>query len=303
MLAIIGPFSSGEVSVAVNDAERAHIVMMPGAASLPGLSKGKKYLFRLAQDEGVQFDRMLQTLKKHDIPATNAGIVYISDEAVDADAGTRVYPQLMDKYGIKHDDVVSITYKTFDPSPQVAQAAAGQSRRDRAGGTDRSRRTSIVHELRRQGFAGRDHRLATVRRSRHRTTVRQGRRRRAADDRLLGKGLARRPRRSIRSSSRPTRRRASRSRAPSIPMRRATTSCMCWRQAMTKANVTGDPDKLDAEREAIQQAMVGITYSGVLGHDICFDGQDARLPGYAIEIRDSKWNLFETFAAAACGGP
>ena len=49
--------------------------------------------------------------------------------------------------------------------------------------------------------------------------------------------------------------------------------------------------------------MVGITYSGVLGNNICFDGQDARLPGYAIEIRDSAWHLFHSFPAAACGAP
>lgn len=138
----------------MNDAERAHIVMMPAAASLPGLSKGQKYLFRLALDEGVQFGRMLQTLKTHDIPIRNAGIIYVSDEAVDANAGTWVYPALMDQYGIRHDDVVSITYKTFDVSPQIARLLqGGPDVITVAALTDQADR--IVHELRRQGFAGR----------------------------------------------------------------------------------------------------------------------------------------------------
>jgi branched-chain amino acid transport system substrate-binding protein len=299
VLAIIGPFSSGEVAVAVNDAERAHIVMMPAAASLPGLSKGKKYLFRLAQDEGVQFDRMLQTLKKHNIPANNAGIIYISDEAVDADAGTRVYPQLMDKYGIKHDDVVSITYKTFDPSPQIAKLLQGNP--DviaMAALTDPADR--IVHELRRQGYTGRI--IGSQLFADPATGPLFGK---DGDGVLLMTGfwydgspaaqafnrkfIAANAAKGIKKSG------AFHTDAQSYDI------VHVLAQAMTKAGVTGDPAKLDAEREAIQQAMVGIVYSGVLGTNICFDGQDARLPGYAIEIRDSKWTLFETFPAAACG--
>jgi len=299
VLAIIGPFSSGEVSVAVNDSERAHIVMMPGAASLPGLSKGKKYLFRLAQDEGVQFDRMLQTLEKRNIPAKNVGIIYVSDEAVDADAGTRVYPQLMDKHGIKHDNVVSITYKTFDVSPQIAKLL--QSNPDViavAALVDQTDR--IVHELRRQGFTGRI--IGSQLFADPATGPLFGK---DGDGVLLMTGfyskispeatafnekfIAANAARGIKKSG------AFHTDAQSYDIVHVLAA------AMTKAGITGDPAKLDAEREAIGAAMVGITYSGVLGTNICFDGQDARLPGYAIEIRDSTWNLFESFPAAACG--
>jgi branched-chain amino acid transport system substrate-binding protein len=301
VLAIIGPFSSGEVAVAVNDAERAHIVMMPAAASLPGLSKGKKYLFRLAQDEGVQFDRMLQTLKQHDIPAKNAGIVYISDEAVDADAGTRVYPQLMDKYGIKHDDVVSITYKTFDVSPQIAKLL--QDKPDVvavAALTDPA--DKIVHELRRQGFTGRI--IGSQLFADPGTGALFGR---DGDGVLLMTGFWAKVSPEAESFNQKF---IDANAAKGIKKAGAFhTDAQSYdivhvlAKAMGKAGVTGDPAKLDAEREAIQQAMVGITYTGVLGHDICFDGQDARLPGYAIEIRNSQWNLFESFPAAACSAP
>ena len=301
VLAIIGPFSSGETLVAVNDAERAHIVMMPGAASVPGLSKGKKYLFRLAQDEAIQFDRMLQTLKQKNIPAENAGIVYVSDEAVDADAGTRIYPQLMDKYGIRHDNIVSIQYKTFDVSPQIARLL--QAKPDVvavAALTDQA--DKIVHELRRQNYTGRiigsqlyaDPGIGQL-------FGKDG------DGVLLMTGfwyesspeaaefnrrfIAANAARGIRKVG------AFHTDAQSYDIVKVLSV------AMTKAGVTGNPDRLDAEREAIQQAMVGITYSGVLGNDICFDGQDARLPGYAIEIEDTKWTLFNSFRAAACGAP
>jgi branched-chain amino acid transport system substrate-binding protein len=300
-LAIIGPFSSGEVAVAVNDAERAHIVMMPAAASLPGLSKGKKYLFRLAQDEGVQFDRMLQTLRKHDIPATNAGIIYISDEAVDADAGRRVYPQLMDKYGIRHDDVVSITYKTFDVSPQIAKLL--EPKPDviaLAALTDQADR--VVHELRRQGYTGRI--IGSQLFADPGTGALFGK---DGDGVLLMTGFWYKVSPEAESFNRKF---IAANAAKGIKKAGAFhTDAQSYdivhvlAKAMTKAQVTGDPARLDAEREAIQRAMVGITYSGVLGHDVCFDGQDARLPGYAIEIRNSQWNLFETFAAAACAAP
>jgi branched-chain amino acid transport system substrate-binding protein len=154
VLAIVGPFSSGETLVAVNDAERAHIVMMPGAASTPGLSNGKKYLFRLAQDENIQFDRMLQTLRLENIPTDKAAIIYISDEAVDANAGTKIYPELMDKYGIKHDNTVAIQYKSFDMSPQVAKLLQGQPTLVAMAALP-DQADKVIHELRRQGFTGR----------------------------------------------------------------------------------------------------------------------------------------------------
>ena len=140
VLAIIGPFSSGETLVAVNDAERAHVVMMPAAASTPGLSAGKKYLFRLAQDEAVQFDRMLQTLRIQNIPTDKAAIIYISDEAVDAFAGTKIYPELMDKYGIKHEKHRRHPIQVVRHVAPGRQAASRPANPDRNGSTARAGR-------------------------------------------------------------------------------------------------------------------------------------------------------------------
>jgi branched-chain amino acid transport system substrate-binding protein len=73
------------------------------------------------------------------------------------------------------------------------------------------------------------------------------------------------------------------------------------KQAMEKAGVTGDPAKAAQERTAIRDALKGIRFSGVTGENTCFNAaRDARLPGFVIEIRDLKWNLFDQHPADPC---
>ena len=301
VLAIIGPFSSGETLVAVNDAERAHVVMMPAAASTPGLSAGKKYLFRLAQDEAIQFDRMLQTLRLQNIPTDKAAIIYISDEAVDAFAGTKIYPELMDKYGIKHENTVAIQYKSFDMSPQVAKLLQGQPTLIAMAALP-EQADKVIHELRRQGFTGRI--IGSQLFADPNTGKLFGK---DGDGVLLMTGFW--PGSSPEAADFETKFIAGNAAKGIVKAGAFHTDAQSYdivtvlKTAMLKAAVTGDPAKLDAEREAIRTAMVGISYSGVLGKNICFDGQDARLPGYAIEIRDSAWHLAHTFPAAGCGAP
>jgi branched-chain amino acid transport system substrate-binding protein len=70
------------------------------------------------------------------------------------------------------------------------------------------------------------------------------------------------------------------------------------KEAMEKAKVTGDPSKLAAERTAIRDALKGIKFSGITGDNTCFNADhDARLPGFVIEIKDQKWNLFDSWPA------
>ena len=73
------------------------------------------------------------------------------------------------------------------------------------------------------------------------------------------------------------------------------------KQAMEKANVTGDKGKLKAERTAIRDALKGIRFSGVTGENVCFDAiNDAQLPGYIIEINDQKWSKIDEWAPEKC---
>jgi branched-chain amino acid transport system substrate-binding protein len=73
------------------------------------------------------------------------------------------------------------------------------------------------------------------------------------------------------------------------------------KQAMEKAGVTGDPAKLAQERTAIRDALQGIRFTGVTGENTCFNAdRDAQLPGFIIEIKDLKWNLFDAWPADGC---
>ena len=75
VLAIIGPFSSGEAKVGFNVAEREKVVMISTASSAPGLTDGKDWAWRLTEDEGKQFARLLTTLTKKVVPRAKVAIV------------------------------------------------------------------------------------------------------------------------------------------------------------------------------------------------------------------------------------
>ncbi|MEO1104046.1 MAG: ABC transporter substrate-binding protein, partial [Pseudomonadota bacterium] len=124
VLAIIGPFSSGEAAVAFNIAEREELVMMSNASSAPGLTDGKEWAWRITEDEGKQFTRLLKSMEAMDWPRETAEIVYVSDERVANIVGTRLYPALLEKFGISHGEPVAITYKSFDLAPQIAPIIA-----------------------------------------------------------------------------------------------------------------------------------------------------------------------------------
>ena len=82
-LGIIGPFSSQEAQVGFAAGERLEIVQIPNAASAPGLTRDRKWAFRVTEDEGKQFGRLLKTLAtKGGISNRTAAVMYPSDEFV-----------------------------------------------------------------------------------------------------------------------------------------------------------------------------------------------------------------------------
>src|SRR4029079_926429 len=121
-LAIIGPFSSGEAAVGFPVGERLGIVEIPNAASTPGLTKGYSYAWRLTADEGTQFTRLLKTLGKKGIKHDKAEIIYVSDERVSNISGTAFYPAILKANNVSSGQPIGIQLKSFDVSPQVAQA-------------------------------------------------------------------------------------------------------------------------------------------------------------------------------------
>ena len=63
VMAIIGPFSSGECRVAFPAGERAGVVTMSMASSAPKLAEPFTYGLRNTSDEGYMFRHVMKTLK------------------------------------------------------------------------------------------------------------------------------------------------------------------------------------------------------------------------------------------------
>jgi branched-chain amino acid transport system substrate-binding protein len=298
VLAIIGPFSSGEASVAFNDAERLKLLMMPNSASAPGLTEGKKYGWRLTEDERKQFGRLLASIKAKGVKADTAEIIYISEEVVSNSAGTKLYPMLLDEAGIKHGEPIAVQYKSFDMSAQAAQIL--QSNPDLVAIAALPESASkVIKELRRQGYKGRiigsqifaDPNVVELFGA-------------EGDGTLLVAGFWKGFSPAAQSFNdkfvAETNKRGIHKAGAHHSDAQAYDSFFLLKQVMEKAGITGDPAKLEAERQAIVDGMEGVKFSGILGNDICFAGHDAELPGYIIEIKGGEWTKFDEAPADKC---
>lgn len=298
VLAILGPFASGEFAVALNDAERLKVLMIPTAASAPGLTEGKTWGWRLTEDEAKQFGRLLAALKASGAEAKTAEIVYISEEVVSNNAGTKLYPALLKAAGIAVGEPIAVQYKSFDMSAQAAQILQKNPDMVALAALPESA-SKVVKELRRQGYKGRiigsqifaDPNIVTLFGPEGEgTMVVAGfwKGRTPASQAFNDKLVARLAEKGIVKAG------AHHSDA------QAYDGVYLLKQVMEKAGVTGDPAKLEAERAAILAAMEGVRFSGVLGDNLCFAGHDAELPGYVIEIRGGAWTKFAEAPADDC---
>jgi branched-chain amino acid transport system substrate-binding protein len=299
VLAIVGPFSSGEASVAFNDAERLKVLMLPTSASAPGITEGKTYGWRLTEDERKQFSRLLKSIKDKGVKADTAAIVYISEEVVSNSAGTKLYPALLEEAGIELvADPIAVQYKSFDMSAQAAQILQANPDLVAIAALPESA-SKVIKELRRQGYKGRiigsqifadpnvvelfgpegDGTLLVAGFWMGRNEASQ-----AFNDKFVEE----------------TKKRGIHKLGAHHSDAQAYDTVYLLKQVMEKAGVTGDPAKLEEEREAIVAAMEGVTFSGILGDNICFAGHDAELPGYIIEIKDGQWTKFDEAPADTC---
>ncbi|WP_430249642.1 ABC transporter substrate-binding protein [Neorhizobium sp. DAR64860/K0K1] len=298
VLAILGPFSSGESAVAFNDAERLKVLMMPSSASTPGLTDGKTYSWRLSEDEEKQFRRLLKSIKAKGIKSDTAEIVYISEEVVSNAAGTKLYPKLLAEMGIKHGDPIAVQYKSFDMSAQAARIMQSNPDLVALAATPDSA-SKVIKELRRQGFKGRivgsqifadPNVVALFGPEGEGTLLVAGfwkgfsPQSQAFNDKFVAEA----EKRGIHKAG------AHHSDAQTYD------TLFLIKEIMEKAKVTGDPAKLAEEREAVNAAMQGFTFSGILGNNICFAGHDAELPGYVIEIKGGQWTKFDEAPADPC---
>ena len=300
-LAIIGPFSSGEAAVAFPVGERLGIVQMPNAASQPGLTANFTYAWRLTEDEGKQFGRLLTSLRRKSVPMSRAEIMFISDERISNVTGTALYPPLLRGAGIPFGEPISFQYRTFDVAPQVTQilqrnpeVVALAATPDGAG--------KVLRELRRQGFRGRV--IGSQIFADPNSVELFGP---EGDGMIIVAGFWWDRNDATRAFTRKyaeenARRGLAQKRIPHHTDAQAYDTTYLLKQAMERANVTGEPARIAAERTAIRDALRGIRFTGITGENTCFDAaRDAELPGFIIEIRNQGWSLYDSFPADSCG--
>ncbi len=298
-LAIVGPFSSGEAAAAFPVGERLGIVQVPNASSAPGLTKGKSYAFRLTEDEGKQFTRLMKTIKRKNVSAKRAEIFYVSDERISKIVGVFLMPKLLKKFNISVGKPIGFSYSSFDLAPQATKAM--QSNPDLIGvASVGSPAAKVLKEMRRQGFKGRM--IGSQLFADPNNIELFGS---EADGTLFASGFWYKLNDKTRAFSAKfdveMKKRKIRRPFPHHVDAQAYDIVYLLKQAMEKAGVTGDPSKLKAERTAIRDALKGIVFTGITGENVCFDQHgDAELPGYIIELKNSNWTLFDQHAADKC---
>ncbi len=298
VLAIIGPLSSSETAVALNDAERERVLILPYSSSAPGLTKGKTFTWRLSAGEDKQFTRLLEALKRKKVAMKTADIIYVSDDRIANITGSQVFPPLLKQAGVTLTKTVTFNLNSFDVSAQVAQVV--QDNPDiLALAANFDQAVVLLRELHRQNYKGRV--IGSQLFSEPNLVELFGK---DADGMIFASGFWRGHNADTEAFAqrfvRETAARGLHKAGPHHVDAQAFDTVYLLKQAIEKSGVTGDPSKLAAERVAVRDALKGIRFSGVLGNDICFTGSDAELPGYVILLQDAKWTLFDEFPPDAC---
>jgi branched-chain amino acid transport system substrate-binding protein len=299
-LAIIGPFSSQESQVAFAAGERLEIVQMPNSATAPGLTKDKKWAYRMIEDEGTQFARLLKTLADRNIIKEKTGaVLYPSDEFV-GKALAAWMPKLMEANGWK----LVIPPEGFptaatDLSPHITKLRGNSPAVVAFAGLVEGA-AKVMKEVRRQGhssvligsqiFADPD--IGRVLGPDGEGAVfvswywwDANERTRAFEKKFLDEAK----KRGITKSG-----------AHHVDAS-AYDIVYVYADAMRRAGVTGESAKLKAEREAIRAALAKTNLQGVTGQ-ICFDAErDAELPAYVIGIKSSTRYLIDSHPSNKCG--
>ena len=298
-LGVIGPFSSQEAQVGFAAGERLEIVQIPNAASAPGLTRNLKWAFRVTEDEGKQFARLLKTMgEKGGVSNRTAAVMFPSDEFVGKSLAGWM-PNLLESNGWK----MVIPAEGFptnatDLSPHITKLQGKTPGVFAFAGLPEGT-AKVMKELRRQGhnsvliggqiFAdpdiakilGPDGEGATYvawywwdANDRTRTFER--------------KFLEEAKKRGVNKTG-----------AHHVDAS-AYDIVYVYADAMRRANVTGDASKAKAERLAIREALRTTDVNGVIGK-ICFTKEnDSELPGYIVRIRNGQRTLLDTHAPQKC---
>jgi branched-chain amino acid transport system substrate-binding protein len=298
-IAVIGPFASQEAQVAFAAGERLEIVQMPNAASAPGLTKDRKFAFRLTEDEGRQFGRLIKTMtEKNLIKEKTAAVMYPSDEFV-GKALAGWMPKELEAGGFR----MVIPAEGFataatDLSPHITKLKGNSPAVLAFAGLPEGA-AKVMKEARRQGHASTligaqvfaDPDIAKILGADGEGAIFVSWYWWDANDRTRAfekKFLDEAKKRGVNKSG-----------AHHVDAS-AYDIVYVYADAMRRAGVTGDPTKLKAERNAVREALLKTSMEGVTGK-ICFDqDRDAQMPGYIIQIKNGQRQLVGVQSSDLC---
>lgn len=296
VLAVVGPFSSGECRVVFPAGERMGIVTMSMASSAPKLAEPFAFALRNTSDEGYLFSQLIKTLKDRKYAMATASVAYATDDVISKTMGEIVIPGMLKQGGA--DMKLSVTFQTqaFDLSTQVSLLVAQPT--DLVGvGAGPESAIRLVQELRRQGHKGRLVGGSTIADSE--LAKRMGAagtgtlfpttffpdlndRTKAFNAEFVKRAKA-----------------AGIDRASASQFDAATYSMvMMYAHAMSEAKVSGEANKLAAERTSIRDGLRKLVDFPALEGPITFGKNgDALKPAYIVEIENEAFKLVGQHAA------
>ena len=298
VLAVIGPLSSAECRVVFPAGERSGVVTMSMASSAPKLAEPFTYGLRNTSDEGYMFQKVMRALQENKYPIATGSIAYATDDVISKTMGEIVLPNTMKQFGTEVKSSVTFQTQAFDLSTQVSQLKSQAG--DVIGvGSGPEPAIRLVQELRRQGVASRliagstigDPELARRMGSAGNGTVipstfysGAGEKVKKFDEEFIKRAKVAGVERSA----------ASQFDAATYDI------VQFYAYAMREAKVTGDVERLAAERATIRDTLRATKDYPALEGPISFGKNgDALKPVYIIEMQEGHWNLIGTYPAGS----
>jgi branched-chain amino acid transport system substrate-binding protein len=298
VMAIIGPFSSGECRVAFPAGEREGVVTMSMASSAPKLAEPFTYGLRNTSDEGYLFQHVMKALKEKGYPMATGAVAYATDDVISKTMGEVVLPKIMKASGVEMKASVTFQTQAFDLSAQVSQLMVTPT--DLVGvGSGPEAAVRLAQEMRRQGHRGRlvagstiaDSELASrMGESGNGTTIPTtffggvDSKAKKFDEEFVKRAKAAGIERSA----------ASQFDAAAYDI------VMFYAQAMKEKKITGDASNLAAERTEIRDFLRSMPPFPALEGPVSFGKNgDALKPVYIIEMQNGKWNLIANYPAGS----
>lgn len=298
VIAIVGPLSSGECRVVFPAAERAGVVVMSMASSAPKLAEPFTYAFRNTTDEGVMFGRVVESLKKSNVKSETAAIAYATDDVIAKSLGEIIMPAILTRGGVQVKKSVTFQSQAFDLAPQVSQLLSEPTDLV-AVGSGPEAAVRLVQEMRRQGHKARLIAGSTI------------------SDPDLPKLMGVEGEGSLiptafysELNDRTKKFNAefiNRAKAAGLDRSAAAQFdastydiVLMYAEAMKRANVSGQPQKLAEERKAIRDQLRAMNDFPALEGPISFGKNgDALKPVYILEVSKGRYQLFQHFSAHA----